>query len=132
MQKSKTKINKTQRLTKKRLTNGRIYILATFNNTLATVTDVDGNTICWSSSGMVGFKGARKATPFAATAAIEQVLRKAKILGLEEAEVFIKGPGPGRDAALRVLRNSRLRVPLIADVTPIPHNGCRPKKKRRV
>jgi len=116
----------------KRLTRGRIYVLATFNNTLITVTDENGNTVCWGSSGASGFKGARKATPFAATTTIEQVLKKAKILGMSEAEVFIKGPGPGRDAALRYLRNSGLKVTLIADVTPIPHNGCRPKKRRRV
>ncbi len=116
----------------KRVTKGRIYVLATFNNTLVTVTDMNGNTICWGSSGAVGFKGARKSTPYAATTAIDQVLKKAKIMGMSEAEVFIKGPGPGRDASLRFLRNSGLKVTMLADVTPIPHNGCRPKKRRRI
>ncbi len=125
--KKKKKIRKEQR----RVEKGKIYILATFNNTLLTITDVQGNTVCWGSSGTAGFKGARKSTPFAATATINKVISKARVLGLREVEVFIKGPGPGRDAVLRVLRNSRLKVSLIADVTPIPHNGCRPKKKRR-
>jgi len=127
------KSNKTPTsIVNKRVPKGRMYVLATFNNTLATVTDNEGNTIGWSSAGMAGFKGARKATPFAATAAVEQVLRKTKPYGLLELEVFIKGPGPGRDAALRVVKASGLKVNLIADVTPIPHNGCRPKKRRRV
>ena len=116
----------------KRLNKGRIYITATFNNTLITVTDEDGDTICWGSTGSVGFKGSRKSTPFAATTAIKKVIENAKGLGLTQAQCFIKGPGPGRDAALRVLRASRIKIPMIADVTPIPHNGCRPKKRRRV
>jgi small subunit ribosomal protein S11 len=124
-----TKINKTQT---KQLNRGRIYVLATFNNTLVTVTDFEGNTIVWGSSGASGFKGARKATPYAATTTAEYVIKKAKLLGLQEVEVFIKGPGPGRDAVLRYLRNSGLKVTMIADVTPIPHNGCRPRKRRRV
>ncbi|MFC1711327.1 30S ribosomal protein S11 [Patescibacteria group bacterium] len=115
-----------------RVTKGRIYITATFNNTLITVTDSEGNAICWGSTGMAGFKGSRKSTPFAATTTIEDTIRKAKALGLMEAEVYMKGPGPGRDAALRVLKASKLKVPMIADVTPIPHNGCRAKKRRRV
>ena len=115
----------------KRVSKGRIYILTTFNNTLITITDTQGNTICWGSTGMSGFKGSRKSTPYAATMAVDQVLKKAKMYGLSEVEVFIKGPGSGRDAALKILRNSGLRISLIADVTPIPHNGCRPKKRRR-
>ena len=106
--------------------------MATFNNTLVTFTDIQGNTIAWSSTGKVGFKGSRKATPYAATTAIEQALTRAKERGLKETEVYIKGPGPGRDAALRVLRGSGLKITQIADITPIPHNGCRPKKRRRV
>lgn len=116
----------------KRISKGRIYITATFNNTLINVTDQDGNTVCWGSTGRSGFKGSRKSTPFAATTAVEDVIKQAKLLGLIEAKVFIKGPGPGRDAVLRVLKASKIKVTMIADVTPIPHNGCRPKKKRRV
>ena len=111
---------------------GKVYITATFNNTLVTITDEKGNTLYWGSSGLVGFKGARKATPYAATTAVEVVARKAQDAGLREVEVFIKGPGSGRDAALRALKAVGLHITLIADVTPIPHNGVRPKKKRRV
>lgn len=110
----------------------KIYVTATFNNTLVTVTDLQGNTLCWGSTGTVGFKGARKATPFAATTAIEAVVKKAMALGVDEVEVYIKGPGPGRDAVLRVLRAAGVKMSLIADITPIPHNGPRPKKRRRV
>lgn len=110
----------------------KVYITATFNNTLVTFTDVKGNALCWGSTGTVGFKGARKSTPFAATTAVEAVGRKAQAKGIDEVEVFIKGPGPGRDAALRALRAIGLRMDLIADVTPIPHNGPRAKKRRRV
>jgi small subunit ribosomal protein S11 len=97
-----------------------------------TVTDTEGNTVVWGSAGGSGFKGARKATPYAATTTAEYVIKKAKLLGLQEVEVFIKGPGSGRDAVLRYLRNSGLKVSMIADVTPIPHNGCRPRKRRRI
>lgn len=114
------------------INQGRMYVTATFNNTLVTFTDSTGDTIAWGSTGKMGFKGSRKATPFAATTAIEQALVSAKEKGLKEVEVYIKGPGPGRDAALRVLRNSGVKIIQIADVTPIPHNGCRPKKRRRV
>jgi small subunit ribosomal protein S11 len=110
----------------------KIYIIATFNNTLVTVTDKEGNTLVWGSSGSSGFKGARKSTPFAATTAVEQVLRRAQALGVKQAEVYIKGPGPGRDAALRAIRSVGVKINLIADVTPIPHNGPRPKKPRRI
>jgi small subunit ribosomal protein S11 len=120
------KVNKTVEL-------GRVYVSATFNNTIVTITDRDGNTLCWGSSGMSGFKGARKSTPFAATTAMETVARKAQQqYSLREVEVFIKGPGAGRDAALRAIKSAGLSISLIADVTPIPHNGLRPKKKRRV
>ncbi len=123
---------KKKRTTRRKLTEGRIYVTATFNNTLITVTDKNGNAICWGSSGRAGFKGSRKSTPFAATTAIKNVLGKAKSYGLSKAKVFIKGPGPGRSAALRVLRGSNIQISMIADVTPIPHNGCRPPKRRRV
>lgn len=111
---------------------GRVYITATFNNTLVTVTDNSGDTVCWGSAGTAGFKGARKSTPFAATTAVEIVARKALYAGIKEVEVYIKGPGAGRDAALRALKFAGLNISLIADVTPIPHNGVKPKKKRRV
>ena len=113
------------------LTNGRIYVTATFNNTLVTITDDEGNAAFCSSTGSVGFKGSRKSTPYAATTAIDNILQKAKQAGLKQLKVYIKGPGVGRDAVLRVLRGSGVRVTQIADVTPIPHNGCRPKKQRR-
>ena len=125
-------VDKKGRLSAKQLTRGRIYVLATFNNTLVTVTDMEGNTVVWGSSGASGFKGARKSTPYAATTTAEYVIKKAKLLGLSEVEVFIKGPGLGRDAVLRYLRNSGLKVTMIADITPIPHNGCRSRKRRRV
>jgi len=111
---------------------GKVFITATFNNTLVTITDEQGNTICWGSSGMAGFKGARKSTPYAATTAVEAVARKAQDQGMREVEVYIKGPGAGRDAALRGLKAVGLGISLIADVTPMPHNGVRAKKKRRV
>lgn len=111
---------------------GRVYVTATFNNTLVTITNEMGDTVCWGSAGSSGFKGARKSTPFAATTAVESVARKAQVAGIREVEVYIKGPGAGRDAALRALKSVGLQISLIADVTPIPHNGVRPKKKRRV
>lgn len=117
---------------KRIVTSGRIYVTATFNNTLITITDREGNTLCCGSSGASGFKGARKSTPFAATTAIDQALRKALEYGLKEVEVYIKGPGAGRDAVLRVIKNAGITISLIADVTPIPHNGVRAKKKRRI
>lgn len=131
-----TKQNKPTKNTKavstRKVESGRMYIKAMFNNTIATFTDTTGAVIAWSNTGIVGFKGARKSTPFAATATIEDAIKKAREKGMNSVEVYIKGPGPGRDAALRVLRNSGLNVTQIADITPIPHNGCRPKKPRRV
>lgn len=119
--------------TKKRVVEkGRVYITATFNNTLVTITDLEGNALWWGSSGLVGFKGARKATPYAATTAVEAIARKAQENGMRDVEVYVKGPGAGRDAALRALKAVGMGISLIADVTPIPHNGVRPKKKRRV
>jgi small subunit ribosomal protein S11 len=118
---------------KKTIEKGRAYISASFNNTLITITDENGNTLSWGSSGSVGFKGTRKSTPFAATTAVDKVLKEVKEkYGLKEVEVFVKGPGSGRDAALRAIRSNGMKISLIADVTPIPHNGPRPKKKRRV
>jgi small subunit ribosomal protein S11 len=128
----KKQITKKKTVEKKQLTNGRIYVTATFNNTLVSLTDTSGNAIAWSSSGASGFKGARKATPFAAITAVEKVAQIGKGYGLNSVEVYIKGPGPGRDAAIRALRNSGVQITMIADVTPVPHNGPRAKKKRRV
>lgn len=117
---------------KKSVEKGKVFITATFNNTIVTITDENGNALCWGTAGLVGFKGARKATPFAATTAVEAAARKAQSYGLREVEVFVKGPGAGRDSALRALKSVGINISMIADVTPIPHNGLRPKKKRRV
>ena len=117
---------------KKQIELAKIYISAPFNNTMVTLTGEKGDVLAWGSAGTVGFKGTRKSTPFAATTAVEKVMKKAKEeYGVREVEIFLKGPGPGRDAALRAIRASGVRIALIADVTPIPHNGPRPKKKRR-
>lgn len=113
-------------------THGKAYITATFNNTIVTITDDKGDTIGWGSAGTAGFKGTRKSTPFAATSAVENVGKKVAALGLKSVDVYIKGPGAGRDAALKAIKNSGLSINQIADITPIPHNGPRPKKKRRV
>lgn len=110
---------------------GRVYVSTTFNNTIVTVTNEKGEAIAWSSSGAVGFKGTRKATPFAATSVVEDALKKARESNVNTVEVYIKGPGVGRDSALRAIRNSGMAISMIADITPIPHNGPRPKKKRR-
>ncbi|MCL5431765.1 MAG: 30S ribosomal protein S11 [Patescibacteria group bacterium] len=118
--------------TKNSFTNGRVYVTATFNNTLVTITDDKGNSLFSGSSGASGFKGARKSTPYAASAAVDNAARKAWDAGMREVEVYIKGPGAGRDAALRSLKAAGFNISLIADVTPIPHNGPRQKKKRRV
>ena len=124
--------NKTKNI-KKDVGLGKIYISASFNNTLVTITNAGGETLCWSSSGASGFKGTRRATPYAATTAVETVLNKAKNnFGVTEVEIYVKGPGAGRDAALRAIRAAGVKISLIADITPVPHNGPRPKKKRRV
>ncbi len=121
------------RKTTKVIEKGRVYIASTFNNTIVTFTDDKGNTLGWGTSGSVGFKGTRKSTPFAATSAVDQVAKKVIAnYGMRNVDVFIKGPGAGRDAALRALKSAGLNISLIADVTPMPHNGVRPKKKRRV
>ncbi|HSX19108.1 MAG TPA: 30S ribosomal protein S11 [Candidatus Saccharimonadales bacterium] len=111
---------------------GRAYVTATFNNTLVNVTDENGNTLTWGSAGASGFKGARKATPYAATTAVETVAKKAKEMGITSIELYIKGPGPGRDGAIRAFKSAGLEIVMIADVTPIPHNGPRASKRRRV
>ncbi len=118
---------------KKEVNFGKVYVSASFNNTLVTVTDEKGSVLVWGSSGKAGFKGTRKATPFAATTAVEQVIKNAKEnFGLKEVEVYIKGPGPGRDAALRAIKSAGVKISLIADVTPMPYDGPRPSKRRRV
>lgn len=133
MEKKSTKKRKTK--TKKeprQIAKARAYVTATFNNTIVTFTDLEGNTVCWGSAGTTGFKGARKSTPYAATTTVDAAAKKAFTYGIKEVEVYVKGPGPGRDAALRAIRAAGLKMSLIADVTPIPHNGPRPKKRRRV
>lgn len=122
----------TARKAKRTLSSGQIHIYARFNNTIVTVTDTQGNTVTWGSAGTVGFKGSRKSTPFAARLATEKALKAAIDLGLQEVDVVVKGPGPGREASLRVLQSAEIRIRSITDTTPVPHNGCRPPKKRRV
>jgi len=120
------------RRVKRNVPRGQAHIHATFNNTIVTVTDLQGAVINWASSGTVGFKGSRKSTPFAARQAAQKAAREAIDNGMMEVDVFVKGPGPGREAAIRSIQATGLRVRSITDVTPIPHNGCRPPKKRRV
>jgi small subunit ribosomal protein S11 len=117
---------------KKNITEGIAHIQSTFNNTIVTITDLSGNVIAWSSSGLQGFKGSRKSTPFAAQMAAEDVVRKAKEQGMRKVQAYIKGPGSGRESALRSLQLAGLTITMIRDVTPVPHNGCRPPKRRRV
>lgn len=125
----KTRVKRRER---KNIERGQAHIKSTFNNTLVTLTDTHGNTIAWASSGQLGFKGSRKSTPFAAQMAAESAAKRAMEHGLKTVEVFVKGPGAGREAAIRSLQASGLEVSLIKDVTPVPHNGCRPPKRRRV
>ncbi len=117
---------------RKNIPSGQAYIYATFNNTIITLTDANGNTVCWFSGGTSGFKGSRKSTPYAAQIAGGSAARVGRDNGMQEIEVYVKGPGPGREAAVRALQGGGLRVKSITDVTPIPHNGCRPRKRRRV
>ena len=123
---------RTRRRERKNITSGVAHVVASFNNTMVTITDVQGNTISWASSGSQGFKGSRKSTPFAAQVAAERAGRAAQECGVKNIEVRIKGPGPGRESAVRALNAIGLKIGSIADVTPIPHNGCRPPKRRRV
>ncbi len=117
---------------RKNVIRGIAHIRATFNNTQVTITDVNGETICWDSAGTVGFKGARKSTPFAATRAAEACASKARKVGMKELEIRVTGPGPGRESAITALAHSGMKVTAIEDHTPVPHNGCRPAKRRRV
>ena len=126
------KRSKARRRERKSIPVGRVYIQSTFNNTIVTLTDPQGNVIAWGSSGTSGFKGSRKVTPYAAQLAARDAARKAMEHGLRQVEVFVKGPGSGREAAIRSLQSSGLYITGIRDVTPVPHNGCRPPKRRRV
>jgi small subunit ribosomal protein S11 len=117
---------------RKNVPHGQAHIQSTFNNTIITVTDLNGNTLTWGSAGSVGFKGSRKSTPYAAQMAAQAAARAAMDNGVREVDVFVKGPGPGRESAIRALQAAGLKIRSITDVTPIPHNGCRPPKKRRV
>ncbi|MDD5449529.1 MAG: 30S ribosomal protein S11 [Candidatus Omnitrophica bacterium] len=123
---------KTKKKVIRGVTSGIVHILATFNNTIVTITDKGGNTICWASTGTVGFSGSKKSTPFAAQIASTNAAKKALESGVREVEVYVKGPGSGRESAIRALQGAGLMVRAIRDVTPIPHNGCRPPKRRRV
>jgi small subunit ribosomal protein S11 len=117
---------------KKMVPQGQAHIFATFNNTIVTITDMNGNTVAWASAGSAGFKGSRKSTPFAARLASQNAAKIAQDHGMQEMEIIVKGPGPGRENAIRALQASGIRVTSIRDITPVPHNGCRPPKKRRV
>ena len=121
-----------RRRERKNIEKGQVHIRATFNNTIVTISDVNGNTISWASAGELGFKGSRKSTPFAAQTASEAAARAAMDHGLKTVEVYVRGPGSGREAAIRALQTAGLDITLIKDVTPVPHNGCRPPKRRRV
>jgi len=123
---------RTKKRIKKNISNGIVHIQSTFNNTIVTITDTGGNVVSWSSAGVQGFKGSRKSTPFAAQMAAEDAAKKAMEHGMRSVEVYVKGPGPGRESALRSLQAAGFSVVMIRDVTPIPHNGCRPPKRRRV
>ena len=123
---------KQKKKVRKNIQTGVAHISSTFNNTIVTITDVSGNVISWSSAGACGFKGSRKSTPFAAQLAAEQAARKAQEHGMRNVQVYVKGPGAGRESALRALQSAGFKISLIRDVTPIPHNGCRPTKRRRV
>ena len=125
-------VKKAKKRDRKVGTNGVAHLQASFNNTIFTITDMDGNVISWASAGKVGFKGSRKSTPFAAQVAAENSAREAVNMGLKRVEVWVKGPGAGREAAIRSLQAAGLEISAIKDVTPIPHNGCRPPKRRRV
>ncbi|NMB26540.1 MAG: 30S ribosomal protein S11 [Tissierellia bacterium] len=128
----KSKTTRVRRRERKNIERGQAHISSTFNNTMVTLTDLQGNVLSWASAGQLGFRGSRKSTPFAAQQAAEEAAKKAMEHGLKSVEVYVKGPGSGREAAIRSLQATGLEVNLIKDVTPIPHNGCRPPKRRRV
>ena len=127
----KAKTKKRKKIIRK-ISYGKIYVHATFNNTIVTVADEEGKVLCWSSPGTVGFKGSRKSTPFAATIAAKDVVKKARLHGIREVDVFLRGPGSGKESAVRSIRTEGLAIKKIMDLTPTPYNGCRPKKRRRI
>ncbi|MFH1395308.1 MAG: 30S ribosomal protein S11 [Candidatus Omnitrophota bacterium] len=127
----KAKVRRRKKIIKK-ISSGKVYVHATFNNTIVSVADTNGKVLCWSSPGIVGFKGSRKSTPFAASVAAKDAVKKARLHGLKEVEVILKGPGAGKESVVRSIRSEGLHVQGILDLTPTPHNGCRPKKKRRI
>ena len=127
-----TRRSNTTRKTKRTVSSAQVHIFASFNNTIVTVTDQQGNSLCWGSAGSAGFKGSRKSTPFAARLAAEQAIKAAQNMGVQEVDMIIKGPGPGRESSVRALNALGFKITSISDVTPIPHNGCRPPKKRRI
>ena len=131
MEKKKSKVKKSKKVARA-VSSGIARILATFNNTIVTITDREGNTITWASTGSAGFKGSKKSTPFAAGIAAENAARKAVERGVKDVDVYVKGPGAGRESAIRSIQAAGLTIKSIRDVTPIPHNGCRPQKRRRV
>lgn len=132
MAKSQSNTKQPKKRTRRNVAVGVAHIVATFNNTMVTITDTKGDTLCWASAGTSGFKGSRKSTPFAGQCAAQQAADKAKKYGMRDVEVKVKGPGSGRESAITALEAAGLKVKSIEDVTPLPHNGCRPRKKRRV
>lgn len=126
------KIIKKKKIDKKRVDKGQCHIHASFNNTIITITDATGNAVCWSSAGSMGFRGSRKSTAYAAQQSAELACKAAKEMGMRSCEVYVTGPGQGREAAIRALQTADIAVTLIKDVSPIPHNGCRPPKRRRI
>jgi small subunit ribosomal protein S11 len=127
-----TRRTSATRKVKRTLSTAQVHVFASFNNTIVTITDTQGNAICWGSAGSAGFKGSRKSTPFAARLAAEQAIKAAQGMGVQEVDLIVKGPGPGRESAIRAVQSMGIKVRSISDVTPVPHNGCRPPKKRRV
>ena len=126
------KKNKAKKKIKRNIPHGLAYVLATFNNTIVTITDLQGNTLCWATSGASGFKGSKKSTPFAAQIAADKAAKKAKDFGMKKIDVLVKGPGSGRESSIRAIQAAGLQINSITDTTPIPHNGCRQPKRRRV
>ena len=127
-----TRRGSSTRKAKRTLSSAQVHIYASFNNTIISVTDQQGNVVCWGSAGSAGYKGSRKSTPFAARLAAEQALKAAQAMGVQEVDLIVKGPGPGRESAIRAVQGMGIKVHSISDITPVPHNGCRPPKKRRV
>jgi small subunit ribosomal protein S11 len=132
MAKNDKKKTRRRKKVKRNIEKGQAHIKSTFNNTIISITDEEGKVVAWSSAGKVGYKGSRKSTPFAAQLAAENAADEAKDMGMKEIEIFVKGPGSGRESAIRTLQSAGLNITLIKDITPIPHNGCRPPKRRRI